>query len=32
MRKDLGLKNRKLGGNGINLFRAMLKDFDKIMK
>ncbi|MCD4713060.1 MAG: hypothetical protein K8R73_07250 [Clostridiales bacterium] len=32
MRKDLGLKNRKLGDNGINLFRAMLTDFDKMMK
>ena len=30
MRRDLGLKNRGLGQDGIKLLRAMVTDFDKI--
>lgn len=32
MRKDLGLSNKALGNNGEKMFRALLTDFDKIMK
>jgi len=32
MRKDLGLPNKNLGKNGENLFRALITDFDRIMK
>lgn len=32
MRKDLGLSNKKLGQNGENLFRAIINDFDEIIK
>ena len=32
MRKDLGLSNRKLGKNGEEILRAMISDFDKVMK
>lgn len=32
MRKDLGLKNYGLGKNGELLMRAMIKDFDLVMK
>lgn len=32
MRKDLGLSNKKLGTNGERLFRALITDYDKIMK
>ena len=31
MRKDLGLTNKKLGKDGVNLMRALLTDFDKVM-
>jgi hypothetical protein len=30
MRRDLGLSNKQLGGNGEKLFRALINDFDKI--
>ncbi len=32
MRKDLGLINQDLGENGEKLFRAIITDFDEIMK
>lgn len=32
MRKDLGLSNKNLGEDGVKLFRALINDFDKIMK
>lgn len=32
MRKDLGLSNKSLGEDGEKLFRALLTDFDLIMK
>jgi len=32
MRKDLGLKNNGLGKNGEVLMRAIIKDFDTLMK
>ena len=32
MRKDLGLSNKKLGNNGEKLFRALITDFDSMMK
>lgn len=32
MRKDLGLSNKKLGKDGSNLMRALLIDFDSIIK
>ena len=32
MRKDLGLKNNKLGKDGINILRALITDFDETMK
>ena len=32
MRKDLGLKNNGLGSNGEMLLRAILKDYDQILK
>jgi hypothetical protein len=32
MRKDLGLTNKGLGKNGINLMRALVSDFDDVMK
>lgn len=32
MRKDLGLKNNELGANGEVLMRALIKDFDTIVK
>lgn len=32
MRKDLGLSNKKLGKNGEKLFRALITDFDSMMK
>ena len=32
MRKDLGLKNNELGENGEMLMRALIKDYDKIIK
>ena len=32
MRKDLGLSNKDLGKNGENLFRALIIDFDKMIK
>jgi len=32
MRSDLGLKNYNLGKDGVNIMRALLTDFDKIMK
>lgn len=31
MRKDLGLSNKGLGKDGIGLFRALFKDYDKLM-
>ena len=31
MRKDLGLKNKKLGKDGEKLFRALLTDYDQFM-
>jgi len=31
MRKDLGLKNKNLGGNGEKLMRALIKDYDTII-
>jgi hypothetical protein len=32
MREDLGLKNNKLGKNGTILLRALIKDFDDVIK
>jgi hypothetical protein len=32
MRKDLGLNNKDLGGNGEKLMRAIIADFDKMYK
>jgi hypothetical protein len=32
MRRDLGLKNKSLGKDGINLMRALMTDFDKVLK
>jgi hypothetical protein len=32
MRKDLGLKNNGLGSNGEMLLRAILKDYDEVLK
>ena len=32
MRKDLGLKNNELGRNGQMLMRALIKDYDEILK
>ncbi|MFA6654003.1 MAG: hypothetical protein WCS93_06675 [Candidatus Delongbacteria bacterium] len=32
MRKDLGLKNKDLGKDGERLFRALITDFDTIIK
>lgn len=32
MRRDLGLKNNKLGIDGERLLRVMITDFDKVMK
>lgn len=32
MRKDLGLSNRKLGKDGKEILRAMISDFDQVMK
>ena len=32
MRKDLGLKNKGLGKNGEMLMRALITDYDKIIK
>ncbi len=32
MRKDLGLSNKNLGKDGVRIFRALLTDFDEIMK
>ncbi|RSC93250.1 hypothetical protein [Tenacibaculum singaporense] len=32
MRKDLGLKNNELGANGEMLMRALIKDYDRIIK
>jgi|SRR5690554_198915 len=32
MRKNIGLSNKRLGTDGENLFRALIKDFDEVMK
>lgn len=32
MREDIGLKNKGLGKDGLNLFRGMITDFDKTVK
>lgn len=32
MRADLGLSNKELGEDGERLFRALITDFDKLIK
>lgn len=32
MRADLGLSNKNLGRDGEKIFRALIKDFDTIIK